>query len=148
MDDVEATVEIDAPAQVVWDACMDPHRTTEWVTIVRGVSDVDSGELRVGFKMGQTMRLRGVDFTVKWELVECDAPRFARWEGRGPARSKAFIEDILEELPGGGTRLTYRNAFKTPLGPLGAVAGKALVGGIPEREAKASLLRLKALLEG
>jgi len=47
----------------------------------------------------------------------------------------------------GGTAFAYRNDFKAPLGPLGAVASRALVGGIPEREANRSLARLKELIE-
>ena len=34
-----------------------------------------------------------------------------------------------------------------PLGPLGALASRALVGGMPEREATHTLERLRALLE-
>ena len=141
-----AKLHIDAPPQVVFDYCMDPDSTREWVTIVRGVHDVDEGPMRVGFKMGQTLCLRGVKFKVKWELKELDAPYFARWEGRGPARSTAIIEDRLAE-EGDGTRFDYRNEFKTPFGPLGSVASGVLVGGIPEREANASLARLKELVE-
>ena len=47
----------------------------------------------------------------------------------------------------GGTRFEYENEFKAPMGPLGAAASRALVGGVPEREAQASLKQLKALLE-
>jgi hypothetical protein len=46
-----------------------------------------------------------------------------------------------------GTRFHYTNDFRAPFGPLGAAASRALVGGIPEREARNSLTRLKALLE-
>ena len=143
---VIAELHIDAPPQVVFDYCMDPASTREWVTIVRGVHDVDEGPMRVGFRMGQTLCLRGVKFKVKWELKELDAPRYARWEGRGPARSVAIIEDRFSP-EGEGTRFDYRNEFRTPFGPLGAVASGVLVGGIPEREAMASLRRFKALAE-
>ena len=43
--------------------------------------------------------------------------------------------------------MDYRNEFKTPFGPLGSVASRVLVGGVPEHEANASLRKLKALLE-
>lgn len=143
---VVAQIHIDAPPEEVWDYVMDPGNTREWVTIVRGIGHVDSGPLRAGFRMDQTLCLRGVKFKVQWTLDELDAPRFARWEGKGPARSKALIEDRLEAADG-GTRFDYRNEFKSPLGPLGAAASRALVGGIPEKEANASLQQLKALLE-
>jgi uncharacterized protein YndB with AHSA1/START domain len=146
MDAVEVDLHIDAEPQEVWDYAMDPAGTTEWVTIVRRVEHADDGALEVGYRMDQRLCLRGVPFTVKWELAEVDAPRYARWEGRGPARSKAVIEDRLEPEDG-GTRFTYTNQFHTPFGPLGAVAARALTGGVPRREATASLQRLKAILE-
>jgi len=146
MDAVEADVYLEAPPEDVWDYAMDADATPEWVTVVRGVEDVDQGPLRPGYRMAQRMCLRGFHFTVHWELVEMDAPCYARWEGRGPARSRAVIEDRLWEQDG-GTRFAYRNEFHTPLGPLGAVASRALVGGMPHREACASLQRLKRLVE-
>lgn len=144
---VVAQIDIAAPPAVVWDTAMDPARTTEWVTIVSGVDHVDDGPLRPGFRMHQALSLRGVSFHVRWRLDEVDAPWFARWEGSGPARSKALIENLLRERDGGGTHFEYRNEFKAPFGPLGSVASRALVGGVPEREAATSLQRLKQLLE-
>jgi uncharacterized protein YndB with AHSA1/START domain len=144
---VTAQIHIDAPPQVVFDYCMTPENTPEWVTIVRGIHDVDPGPMRVGYAMGQTLCLRGVKFHVRWTLAELDAPWFARWEGKGPAGSKAIIEDRLSEADDGGTVFDYRNEFKTPFGPLGRVASGVLVGGISEREARASLAQLKRLVE-
>ncbi len=146
MSTVAVSIDIAAPVAAVWDFAMDPHSTLEWVTIVRAVSDVDEGPLRVGFRMDQTLALRGVPFKVAWTLVEVRAPFFARWEGRGPARSTAVIEDTLTERDG-GTHFHYSNTFRTPFGPLGSVASRAVVGGIPEKEAIASLARLKHRLE-
>src|SRR3954469_15964596 len=146
MDSVEVDLHIDADPQTVWDYAMDADATPEWVTIVRRVERADEGPLEPGYRMDQRLCLRGVPFTVKWELVEIDAPRYARWEGRGPARSKAVIEDRLEPEDG-GTRFRYANEFHTPFGPLGAVAAKALTGGVPRRQACASLERLKAIVE-
>jgi len=146
MASVRATIDIDASPRAVFEAAMDPERTPEWVTIVVRVEQHDEGALHEGYEMRQRLCLRGVPFTVKWKLVSLDAPHFARWEGKGPARSKAIIENSLEAA-GGATRFTYLNEFKTPFGPLGAVAAGALMGGLPEREAKLSLARLKAMVE-
>ena len=143
---VIAQIDIAAPARKVWDFAMDPARTLDWVTIAREVGETSDGAMTEGYRMDQKLCLRGVSFWVHWTLVEVDAPRFARWEGKGPARSKAVIEDRLAEHDG-GTRFDYRNEFKAPLGPLGAAASRVVTGGIPEKEANASLHRLKALLE-
>lgn len=144
---VDTEILIKAPPEKVWDVAMDPHRLRDWVTIHRGVKDISKGTPREGFEMNQTLCLRGVNFHVRWELAECRQPSHALWEGRGPARSRAHIEYLLR-ADDGGTRFHYRNEFKPPLGPLGAAASRALVGGIPEREARRSLERLKALVEG
>ena len=143
---VIARIEIAAPPQEVWDFAMDPDKTLEWVTIAREVGETSDGSFRTGYRMDQKLCLRGVNFWVHWELKEVDAPWFARWEGKGPARSKAIIEDRLTAVDG-GTCFDYRNEFKAPLGPLGAAASRVITGGVPEKEANASLRQLKALLE-
>ena len=140
MSAVETTIVIDAPPQQVWDVVMDPERLDEWVTILRRLEDHGPD------RMEQVLCIRGVSFHVKWELADSDEPRHAKWKGKGPARSRAETEYTLTD-EGGRTRFDYRNDFKAPLGPLGAVASRALVGGVPEREALASLERLKKIVE-
>ena len=143
---VTASIDIDAPLREVWDYVMDPLHYGDWVTIVDAVTNVDRGPLRRGFRMDQTLHLRGVRFKVHWKLEVVEAPARARWEGSGPARSRAVTEHRLSNR-NGLTHFDYRNEFRTPFGPFGAVASKVIVGGIPEKEARASLARLKQILE-
>src|SRR3712207_3657594 len=146
MSRVEVSIEINAPIDEVFALAMDPDRTEEWVTISRGVIDHEGSPDSEGFRMDQKLCLRGVTFKVHWELVEVDAPSFARFEGKGPMRSKAIIENRLEDR-GGVTHYEYRNEFKPPLGPLGNAAQHVIAGGVPEREARQSLENLKRLAE-
>ncbi len=143
---VEVSTLIAATPEDVWALVMDPDRLGDWVTIHRRVADVSSGPLRRGFSMAQTINLRGANFKVRWVLVDCEFARRAVWEGRGPALSIAHTEYVLAPDVN-GTRFRYTSDFRVPFGPLGAAASRALVGGIPEREARNSLARLKALLE-
>jgi carbon monoxide dehydrogenase subunit G len=143
---VQASIEISASPQEVWDVIMDPARLKDWVTIHRKLGDVSSDPLEVGATVDQTMCLRGANFKVHWRVVEYEPPTHAVWEGRGPARATALIRDDLRAVDG-GTRFDYTNEFKAPMGPLGSVASRVLVGGVSEREAHASLQRLKTLLE-
>ena len=143
---VEVEIHIAAPIDEVFALAMDPRRTLEWVTIARDVKDVKGEPTDEGFEMKQQLCLRGVPFWVTWDLVEVDAPRFARYEGRGPMRSKAIIENRLTEQDG-GTHYRYRNEFKAPFGPLGSTAQRIVAGGVPEREAHTSLQNLKRLAE-
>lgn len=141
MSDVISSIEIEAPIQEVWDLVMDATRLEDWVTIHRELLDSDDRSMK------QVMVIRGAPFTVNWRLDESRPPNYAHWLGKGPAGSKAEIEYRLTETRSGGTRFDYTNSFSAPGGLLGAVASRALVGSTPEREAEASLQRLKALLE-
>jgi uncharacterized protein YndB with AHSA1/START domain len=143
---VTASIEIAAPPERVWALVMDPASLGEWVTIHRKLLHADGGPPRVGYTMDQQIHMRGVSLDVHWKLVECRPYELAIWEGRGPARSRAHSEYVLA-AEGDGTRFDYRNEFRPPLGPVGAIVSRALVGGMPEREAKRTLDRLRARLE-
>lgn len=142
MSEVSTSIDIDAPVEDVWRTVMDPTRLEQWVTIHRRLVSHSTDE------MEQVLHLRGTNFKVHWHLVEARKPTHACWVGRGPARSHAETEYRLADNGRGGTRFDYRNEFKAPFGPLGAVASRALVGGLPAKEADASLRKLKALVEG
>jgi uncharacterized protein YndB with AHSA1/START domain len=135
---VTASIHIPAPREQVWNMVMDPRRLQEWVTIHRRLVHADGGAPRVGYRMDQILHLRGVNVEVHWELVECDPPELAVWEGRARAHSRAHTEYRLSAEVD-GTRFDYRNNFRAPLGGLGAIVSRALVGGIPEREAHRTL---------
>jgi len=143
---VTASIQIAAPPADVWKTVMDPACLGEWVTIHRKLVHADDGPPRVGYAMDQQIHMRGVSLEVHWMLVECRPGELAVWEGRGPARSHAHSEYILS-AEDGGTRFDYRNEFRPPLGPVGALVSRALVGGMPEREARRTLERLRAHLE-
>jgi carbon monoxide dehydrogenase subunit G len=144
---VTASIRIAAPPADVWRMVMDPSCLGEWVTIHRKLVHADDGPPRVGYTMDQQIHIRGVSLEVHWTLVDCRPGERAVWEGRGPARSHAHSEYILR-AEDGGTRFDYRNEFRPPLGPVGALVSRALVGGMPEREAMRTLERLRAHLDG
>jgi uncharacterized protein YndB with AHSA1/START domain len=143
---VTASISIAAPPQRVWKMVMDPGSLERWVTIHRRLIRADDGPARQGFTMDQCIQMRGVTLDVHWRLAECEENRRAVWQGRGPARSRAQTEYRLTSADG-GTRFDYRNEFRAPLGPVGAIVSRALIGGMPEREANRTLARLKDTLE-
>jgi uncharacterized protein YndB with AHSA1/START domain len=138
---VTASIQLPASPAEVWETVMDPRSLKEWVTIHRRLLHSDDGPPRVGYTMDQQIHMRGVNLEVHWKLVECRPCELAVWEGRGPARSRARSEYVLSARDG-GTCFDYRNEFHPPLGPLGAIVSRALVGGMPEREARRTLERL------
>jgi uncharacterized protein YndB with AHSA1/START domain len=144
---VTASIDLAAPPTDVWKLVMDPNRLADWVTVHRELHHADDGPPHVGYRMDQHIHLRGVSLEIHWKLVECHPDELAVWEGRGPARSRARTEYILSPAGDGGTRFDYHNEFHAPLGPIGAIVSRALVGGIPEREANRTLERLRAQLD-
>ena len=146
MSRVTASIDIDASPEEVWEVVMDPDRLGDWVSIHRDVGAVSDRPLRAGSTLEQKLCLRGVNFHVRWKVAEAREGELAVWDGRGPARSKAHTAYRLVGRDG-GTCFEYENEFKAPLGALGAVASRALVGGLPEREARTTLANLKRLVE-
>ena len=146
MSRVTASIDIDAPPQRVWEVMMDPDRLGDWVSIHRALEKVSDRPLRDGSTLEQKLCLRAVSFHVRWKVSESRPCELAVWDGRGPARSRAQTTYRLSPRDG-GTRFEYENEFRAPLGPLGAVASRALVGGLPEREAHATLSNLKRIVE-
>jgi uncharacterized protein YndB with AHSA1/START domain len=143
---ITVSTRIAVAPEEVWKMVMDPARLGEWVTIHRRLIAADEGPPHVGYEMDQQIHVRGVNLEVHWKLVACQPYKLAVWEGRGRARAHARTEYALT-ADGGGTRFDYRNEFHAPLGPLGAIVSRALVGGIPEREATRTLARLRTYLE-
>jgi uncharacterized membrane protein len=147
MSTVHDEIVIEAPIERVWETIMDPSRLGDWVTIHKSVENYPRPPLKHGATMDQSMVVRGITFRVRWRLAEVQAPHLARWEGGGPAHSDALIRYELASDEAGHTTFRYTNEFNPPGGRLGSVAGRFIVGATSEREARRSLLRLKALLE-
>ncbi len=147
MSTVHVKIDIDAPAQRVWETVMDPGQLEDWVTIHRSVKDVSSRPMTKGSTMEQILHIRGVSFRVHWMLADVSEPEHAEWEGRGPAGSRARIRYELSGNAEGPTVFEYTNEFVVPGGRLGTVASRVIVGAASEREAMNSLARLKALVE-
>ena len=144
---VHAEIEIDAPMQRVWETVMDPHRLQDWVTIHRSVRNVSDNPLSRGSTMEQTLHIHGVPFRVHWTLTRLSTPNAAEWEGQGPAHSRARIRYELSGDDDGPTTFEYTNEFTIPGGRVGNAASRLVVGATSEREARASLARLKDLIE-
>lgn len=144
---VHVRTRIEVPIEKVWETIMDPHSLERWVTIHRALGEVSGEPLRKGSTMEQTMHMRGLNFRVHWTLIDLNPPMHAEWDGRGPAHSRARIRYELTRDGDNATDFEYFNDFAPPGGHLGSVASRVIIGAASEREAHASLQRLKALLE-
>ena len=143
---VNESIEIAASPSEVWSVVMDPQRLGDWVTAHKKLYDAPSGELSAGDSFKQKLRVVGPSFKVKWSVVEAEEPKKARWRGKGPGGSGADVTYELTETDDGGTRFDYCNNFELPGGPL-SIPAKSIAGPPATKQAKASLLNLKKLLE-
>jgi carbon monoxide dehydrogenase subunit G len=141
------TIEIAAPLQRVWDVVMDPGRLGEWVTIHERLVGAPELPLDDGSTFEQVLALSGTSFQVQWQLLELHEPHLAAWNGEGPAGSHANVTYRLDATGRQTTRFEYANTFYLPGGLRGWRAGRLLKDDVAERELRASLERLKQLIE-
>jgi len=143
---LERTIEIDAPPEEVYDVLTDPNCLGQWVTIQEELVSAPDPPLSEGDCVVQRMKVVGKSFEVSWDVEVADRPSKVRWAGNGPMGSVARATYELSDNGNGGTTFSYTNEYDVPGGPVGKVAGRALVsasGG----EADATLKRLKEFIE-
>jgi carbon monoxide dehydrogenase subunit G len=143
---LERTIDIEAPPEEVYDVLTDPNCLGEWVTIQEELVSAPDPPLSEGDCVVQKMKVVGRSFEVSWDVEVADRPSKVRWSGNGPMGSVARATYELEDNGNGGTKFSYTNEYDVPGGPIGKVAGRALVsasGG----EADATLKRLKEFIE-
>ncbi len=145
MANVSTSIDINAPAQDVWNVATDLKRMGEWVSIHRDFPTPPPGEVKQGTQFKQTLAVVETPFEIEWTAAEVDGPRRLAWDGVGPAGTTARTTYMLA-AKNGGTRFTYENEFALPAGKFGDAAGH-VVAGAADREANDSLARLKALVE-
>jgi uncharacterized membrane protein len=119
----EASIEVAAPPQAVWDFISDPARALHYmagITRWEVVSDKPSG---LGARYRILLRVRSAEVGGLVEVVEYSEPRDLAWtsvtgiDQRGRWR--------LRERPGGRTKVQFRLSY--------GVAGAGIFGALAER---------------
>lgn len=138
---VEETVEIDAPAERVWELVMNPRRHEEWVPAYRESFGLPDGPLEPGDSFSQRLCLVGQEVRMAWTLLEREDPRWAKWRAAGPGSAEADVSFELQARDG-ASRFRYVNEFDPPGGFLGRAAALPA-----RRQARKSLAMLKRAAE-
>jgi carbon monoxide dehydrogenase subunit G len=142
---LEREIHIEADPQAVYDTLMDPACLGDWVSIHDELLEAPDGDLEKGDELVQRMKIAGQKFKLRWKVEQADPPHKTVWRGRGPLGSKALVTYDLAANEG-GTDFTYTNEYSLPGGPVGKLAGRAVVGASGS-EADRTLARLKKLIE-
>lgn len=123
-------VDINAPAQRVWDVMRDIERWHEWTASVSSIERLDAGPLAVGSRVRiRQPRLSPALFVV----TALDEGRGFTWETSSPgvrAVADHWIEGITD-----GSRVTLSLCFSGMLGPLMAFFMRNLINRYMEMEA-------------
>jgi len=143
---IEASTNIAAPVERVWDVLVDWEGQPRWMVDARDVRVLTPHRLgtdvRVRCRMGLSSPLSIIDdmVTTEWYEHSTIGVRHLGWLIRGYG---AFD---LEPIPT-GTRLVWWEEVQPPLGPVGEAVTGLVVVPVVNRVFRASLARLKAMCE-
>jgi uncharacterized membrane protein len=135
----EASIEVSAPAEAVFESYADVEHWPDWTASVTSVERLDDGPFRVGSRA----RVRQPRLPVAvWEVTELVPGQSFTWVARGPGLRSTGIHRV-EALPDGRSKMT---AILEQAGPLGGLVG-LLTKGLTERYLKMEAEGLKAHCE-
>jgi uncharacterized protein YndB with AHSA1/START domain len=126
---VSVSVEVDAPAERVWEAISDPRNLPQWDRHIARVDGAPVTGLREGTRYVTEMRFMGVRAKIRVQVLEWDPPRRAQFRLRGVL--EGTVTSTVEPLGPGRTRLEHVVDYRFKGGPIGALAARSLrlVGG-------------------
>jgi uncharacterized protein YndB with AHSA1/START domain len=123
----EASIEIEAPPEVVWEVASDPRNLPHWDRHIEA-AHVARESLGPGSRYEVTMRFMGVSARVQVEVLEWEAPWRAVLHLRGLL--DATVTTSVASLPFDRSLLRHQVEYRFR-GPLGVFGAKSLnaVGG-------------------
>lgn len=126
---VTISVEVDAPAERVWEAISDPRNLSHWDRHIARVEGVPATGLREGTRYVTEMRFMGVRAKIRVQVLEWDPPRRAKSQLRGVL--EGTVTSTVEPLGPDRSRLEHVVDYRFKGGPIGALAARSLrmVGG-------------------
>jgi uncharacterized membrane protein len=141
--DVVTTVEIDRPRAEVAGYAGDPGNATAWYVNIRSVEWETDPPLRVGSRMAFVAQFLGRRLAYTYEVLELvPEERLVMSTAQGPFPMTTTY--AWENLPGGRTRMTLRNAGE----PSGfSKVGAPMMAAAMRRANQKDLRRLKEILE-
>lgn len=146
---IDLVTDIDAPIQLVYDLArdLDLHARSMAHTGERAIGGRTSGRIGLGEIVTWRARHLGIWWTLTSRITVAEPPsRFVDEQARGPFAWFRH-EHRFEERPGGATRLIDRWRHAAPLGPLGWLADRLVLGRHMERLLIKRTVELKAAAE-
>ncbi len=117
----DASIEIDAPAGVVWTVFADVERWPVWTASVQRLVALDGPDLRVGARF-RIKQPRMPDLV--WEVIEVDPGASWTWVQRSPGGTTVASHEVVALSP---ARTLVRQRLDQR-GPVGAAVGRLTRG--------------------
>lgn len=136
----EATIEVQAPAERVFDVYADVERWPEWTSSVTTVERLEAGPLRVGSRARITQPRLPV---AVWQVSDLVPGRSFTWVARGPGIRTTGRHEVV---PVAGTDRVTVAASLDQQGPLGPLVG-LLTRRLTNRYLRTEVRGLKARCE-
>ena len=112
--DIEASIEIEAPAQRVWEVMADVERWAEWTRSISSIRFLEQPPMRVGGKL----RIRQPKLPpAVWEVVTLEPGRGFVWKAGGPG-IHSLGSHYVEPLDNDRSRATLRLEQRGPVANL------------------------------
>lgn len=120
---VERSVDVQAPAPIVWSVVEDLRRMPELSESTVSV-DGPARLTQVGQQFEQVVRLAGREFRSKWTLLGLDPGRCLEVEGELMRGVRYGITQRVEPMGASSSRLSFAMTYELPFGILGRIAGR------------------------
>ena len=117
---VTATIDIDAPAQAVWDLYADVPRSPDWVPFCEEILYV-SGPAGLGQVYRERTKLLGISDVAEWQIIEWQSPRRQVQLSTDKGMNARLVIEVepLEPLDAGRSRVRQDAIFESRLrGPV------------------------------
>ncbi len=143
---IERSIEIDRPAEEVWEVLADVSRLPRFSPMTVRVTDAPARLERPGQTFKQVVRVVGMDLESDWTVQVLEPNRILTVEGTAEHDARCLLVERIDPIPS-GSRLTLEADYDLPYGKLGELADKLLVERRVERECGQILENLKDLVE-
>jgi uncharacterized membrane protein len=121
---VEASVDIQASPERVWEVVADPRNLPRWDHHIESVDGVPEDGVREGTEYTATVRLVALRARVGARVMKLRPHEYAKVRLDGLI--DGTVQTWLEPLKGGNTRLRHRIQYRFKGGPFGRLAARGV----------------------
>jgi uncharacterized protein YndB with AHSA1/START domain len=112
MGQIQATCDITAPPQKVWDAISDPATYEQWLTIHTKWKDGVPEKFSQGASAAQVVTMLGMPNTITWTVDEYDEPSRMSISGTGMAGVRTTFTFTVQSDGNGGSKASVAAEFE------------------------------------